>query len=192
MGDLSGAEAALAHAVPAVVDVGDRFGIPIALSILAGLAAQRSRPRTALRLAGAASAHEQADQTNRPQFIRTLLEAWLAPVLAEVGPASIRLQAEGRTMGISELIAAGLDPRPEDPWHVGTSPVLTEREREIATLAARGLTNRQIAEHLVLSVRTVETHVSRVLAKLGFNTRGQLTVWAHEEGLMTDLRGEVT
>ena len=107
MGDLSGAEAALAHAVPAVVDVGDRFGIPIALSILAGLAAQRSRPRTALRLAGAASAHEQADQTNRPQFIRTLLEAWLAPVLAEVGPASIRLQAEGRTMGISaKLIAA--------------------------------------------------------------------------------------
>ena len=192
MGDLSGAEAALADAVPAVVDVGDRFGIPIALSILAGLAAQRGRPRTALRLAGAASAHEQADQTNRPQFIRTLLEGWLAPVLAEVGSAAIRLQAEGPTMGIGELIAAGLDPRPEDPWHVGTSPGLTEREREIATLAARGLTNRQIAEVLVLSVRTVETHVSRVLAKLGFNTRGQLTVWAHEEGVVTDLRGEVT
>ena len=191
MGDRSGAEAALAHAVPAVVDVEDRFGIPIALSILAGLAAQRRRPRTALRLAGAASGHEQADQTNRPQFIRTLLEGWLAPVIAEVGSAAIRLQVEGRTMGISELIAAGLDPRPEDPWHVGTSPGLTEREREIATLAARGLTNRQIAEHLVLSVRTVETHVSRVLAKLGFNTRGQLTAWAHEEGLMTDLRGEV-
>ncbi len=192
MGDLSGAEAALVDAVPAVVEVGDRFGIPIALSILAGLAAQRGRPRTALRLAGAASAHEAADQTNRPQFIRTLLEGWLVPVLAEVGPAATRLQAEGRTIGIGELIVAGLDPRPEDPWHVGTSPGLTEREREIATLAARGLTNRQIAELLVLSVRTVETHVSRVLAKLGFNTRGQLTVWAHEEGLMTDVRGEVT
>lgn len=192
LGELSGAEAALAQAVPAVVEVGDRFGLPIALTILAGLAAKRSRPRTALRLAGAASAHEQADQTSRPQFIRTLLEGWLAPVRAQVGSAAIRLEVEGRTEGISELIAAGLDPRPEDPWHLNTSPALTEREREIATLAAQGLTNRQIAEHLVLSVRTVETHVSRVLAKLGFNTRGQLTVWAHEEGLMTDVRGEVT
>ena len=192
MGDLSGAEAALARAVPAVVDVDDRFGIPIALSVLAGLAAQRRRPRTALRLAGAASSHEQADQTNRPQFIRSLLDGWLAPAMAAVGSAAIRWQAEGRTMGMNELIAAGLDPRPEDPWQLGTSPGLTEREREIATLAAQGLSNRQIAEHLVLSVRTVETHVSRVLAKLGFSSRGQLTVWAHEEGLMTELRGEVT
>ncbi|WP_343995307.1 helix-turn-helix transcriptional regulator, partial [Terrabacter terrae] len=192
MGNLSGAEAALADAVPAVVELDDRFGIPVGLTILAGLAAQRRRPRTALRLAGAAAAHEQADQTNRPQFIRTLLQGWLAPVLAEVGPAASRVQAEGRAMGISELLAAGIDPRPEDPWHVGTSPGLTEREGEIAILAAQGLTNRQIAEHLVLSVRTVETHVSRVLTKLGFSTRGQLTVWAHQEGLMTDLRGEVT
>lgn len=192
LGELSGAEAALAQAVPAVVEVGDRFGLPIALTILAGLAAKRSRPRTALRLTGAAFAHEQADQTYRPQFIRILLEGWLAPVRAQVGSAAIRLQVEGRTMEISELIAAGLDPRPEDPWHLGTSPALTEREREIAILAAQGLTNRQIAGHLVLSVRTVETHVSRVFAKLGFNTRGQLTVWAHEEGLMTDVRGEVT
>jgi non-specific serine/threonine protein kinase len=186
MGDLSGAQAALVRAVPSVVDVGDRFGIPIALSILAGLAAQRSRPRTALRLAGAAAAHERADQTNRPQFIRALLEGWLSPVLAEVGSAAIRLQAEGRVMAISELIAAGLDPRPEDPWRVGTSAGLTDREREITALVASGLSNRQIAEHLVLSVRTVETHVSRVLSKLGFNSRGQLIVWAHEEGLMTE------
>ncbi len=190
--DASGAEAALAKAVPAIVDLGDRFAIPVGLSALAGLAARRERPRSALRLAGAAAAFEKVNQTNRPQFIRTLLEGWLAPVVAEVGGAARRLQGEGDGIPIDELIAAGLDPRPEDPWRVGTSPGLTDREREIAALVARGLTNRQIAEQLVLSVRTVETHVGRVLTKLGFSTRGELTAWAHEDGLMTDLRSEAT
>jgi non-specific serine/threonine protein kinase len=93
-------------------------------------------------------------------------------------------------MPMDELIAAGLDPRPEDPWHVGTSPGLTDREHEIVALVARGLTNREIADRLVVSVRTVETHVARALSKLGFGNRGQLTAWAHEQGLMSDVRGE--
>lgn len=189
-GDLSSAEQELAVAVPGIAALGDRFGIPIALSILAGLAALRQRPRSALRLAGAASAHEMADQTIRPQFVRMLLDRWLADVLGEVGSAAGRLQAEGRGMTMLELIAAGLDPNPEDPWQVGTAPALTEREREIAVLVASGLTNRRIAERLFLSVRTVETHVGRVLTKLGFTNRGQLTAWAHQEGLMADVRGE--
>ncbi len=189
-GDLSGAERELAVGVPATAALGDRFGIPIALSFLAGLAALRHRPRSALRLAGAASAHEAADQTNRPQFVWTLLDRWLAAVLDEVGAAAGRLRAEGRGMPMDELITAGLDPNPEDPWHVVTAPPLTEREREIAVLVASGLTNRQIAEQLFLSVRTVETHVGRVLTKLGFTRRGQLTAWAHREGWMANVRGE--
>ncbi|MEV6106117.1 helix-turn-helix transcriptional regulator [Streptomyces sp. NPDC051940] len=48
---------------------------------------------------------------------------------------------------------------------------LTDREREIVTLAARGLTNREIAERLVVSVRTVEGHLYRVGAKLGVSDR---------------------
>jgi predicted ATPase/DNA-binding CsgD family transcriptional regulator len=190
--DPSGAAAALTEAVPELFELGDRFAVPIGLSGLAGLAARRGRPRSALRLAGAATAYENVNQTNRPQFIRAILDRWLAPALDQVGPAARRLQEEGRSMPLEEVMAAGLDPRPEDSWRMGTSTGLTDREREIATLAARGLTNRQIAEQLVLSVRTVETHVSRVLTKLGFSTRGQLTAWAHEEGLMSELRGEVT
>ncbi|HYW90026.1 MAG TPA: LuxR C-terminal-related transcriptional regulator, partial [Chloroflexota bacterium] len=54
---------------------------------------------------------------------------------------------------------------------------LTAREREVARLVAQGLTNREIAERLVLSVRTVEGHIDRILGKLGFNTRTQLAVW---------------
>jgi predicted ATPase/DNA-binding CsgD family transcriptional regulator len=190
--DASGAESALAEALPEILELGDRFAVPIGLSGLAGLAARRGRPRSALRLSGAASAYEQANQTNRPHFMRSLLDRWLAPVVAQIGPAEARLRDEGRDMPLDEAIAAGFDPRPEDPWHVGMSPGLTDREREIAGLVARGMTNREIAEKLVLSVRTVETHVSRVLTKLGLRTRGQLTAWAHEEGLMSDVRGEVT
>lgn len=190
--DPGGAESALAEALPEILDLGDRFAVPIGLSGLAGLAARRGRSRSALRLAGAAAAYEQVNQTNRPQFMRALLDRWLLPVLDEVGTAARRLQDEGRGMPIDEAIAAGLDPRPEDAWHVGMAPGLTDREREIAGLVARGMANREIAEKLVLSVRTVETHVGRVLTKLGLRTRGQLTAWAHEEGLMSDVRGEIT
>jgi DNA-binding NarL/FixJ family response regulator len=48
---------------------------------------------------------------------------------------------------------------------------------------ARGLTNREIAAQLFLSVRTVEVHVDHILTKLGYHTRTQLAAWAHEEGL---------
>ena len=63
---------------------------------------------------------------------------------------------------------------------------MTRRETEVAALAARGLTNRDIAAQLFLSVRTVEAHVDHILTKLGFRTRTQLAAWAHEEGLLTE------
>ncbi len=63
---------------------------------------------------------------------------------------------------------------------------LTAREREVAALVARGLSNRAIAEALVLSERTAESHVANSLAKLGFSSRAQLAVWAAENGLRPD------
>jgi DNA-binding NarL/FixJ family response regulator len=54
---------------------------------------------------------------------------------------------------------------------------LTRRESEIARVVAEGLTNRDIAAQLVLSVRTVETHVDRILGKLNFHSRTQLAAW---------------
>ena len=51
---------------------------------------------------------------------------------------------------------------------------LTGREREVATLAARGLSNREIADHLYLSLRTVENHLQRIYDKLGVSGREQL------------------
>lgn len=64
-------------------------------------------------------------------------------------------------------------------------PRLSERESEIASLVARGQSNRVIAESMHLSVRTVENHVQRILDKLGFTSRAQIAAWAVANGLIS-------
>jgi DNA-binding NarL/FixJ family response regulator len=60
---------------------------------------------------------------------------------------------------------------------LGDDPVLSPREEEVAALVAEGLTNRQIAQRLVISERTAQNHVQHILTKLGFATRGQVAAW---------------
>ncbi|PTR30191.1 putative ATPase [Rhodococcus sp. OK519] len=61
------------------------------------------------------------------------------------------------------------------------APALTRRERQVADLVAQGMTNRDIAETLVISQRTAEGHVERVLAKLGYGSRTQIAAWVAEQ-----------
>src|SRR5262249_61888345 len=62
--------------------------------------------------------------------------------------------------------------RPEAPWHP-----LSEREFEVARLVAAGLTNRQIADQLVLAPKTISAHVTHILSKLGAARRAEIGAW---------------
>jgi DNA-binding NarL/FixJ family response regulator len=65
---------------------------------------------------------------------------------------------------------------------------LTSREAEVLTLIGRGLSNDRIADHLTISVKTVKTHVSHLLAKLGARDRAQLVIAAFDAGLVRPRR----
>jgi DNA-binding NarL/FixJ family response regulator len=71
-------------------------------------------------------------------------------------------------------------PRPEPP----ALEELTPREREVLELLARGLSNPQICEQLVISEATTKTHVARILQKLGLRDRIQAVIYAYETGLI--------
>ncbi|MGP3917028.1 response regulator [Nonomuraea sp. 10N515B] len=87
------------------------------------------------------------------------------------------------------LIGEYVARRPE-PAPAGLD-VLTNREREVTALVARGLSNDEIAAHMVISPTTAKTHVSRAMTKLRARDRAQLVVFAYESGLVTPRRGGI-
>ena len=183
LGDIRGARSAFEEALSTCLELRDRWVIPIVMTGFAGVAARTGRPRRALRLAGVAWGLCEAGQFSMPVPVEAQLERWLAPARKRVASAATQIMAEGRQMSLAEAVAYALADEPEEAWHSGPRRTLTRRELEVATLVARGLTNRGIAGQLHLSVRTVDTHVDHVLTKLGFNNRAQLVAWAYESGL---------
>ncbi len=183
LGELAAARTALAEGFQMSTDVGDRWFVQLGLGGFVGLAVGTGRPRLALRLAGAAEAYGDVNQFSMPGPMVEIVDRWLAPARARAGTAAARCLAEGRRLSPEQAVALALANEPDHAPPPGAGPALTRRETEVATLAARGLTNRDIAAQLFLSVRTVEVHVDHILTKLGFHTRTQLAAWAYEAGL---------
>ncbi|WP_327660553.1 MULTISPECIES: response regulator transcription factor [unclassified Streptomyces] len=84
---------------------------------------------------------------------------------------------------ISRFLATPAAPRPLDEAARRGLQALTDRERQITTLVATGLSNDEIAAQLVLSPATVKTHVNRAMIKVAARDRAQLVVFAHRSGL---------
>lgn len=103
--------------------------------------------------------------------------------------AAVRVIARGDSLlspGVTRRLIADIAARPP----VAAAPQtelseLTDREREVLVLVARGLSNDEIAQRLFLSPLTAKTHVSRTMSKLGARDRAQLVVFAYEGGLVS-------
>ena len=101
-----------------------------------------------------------------------------------------RAWQEGRAMSMEEAIEHAISE--EEPVPAKTPALeekqggeppggLTRREEQVASLVARGLTNRQIASEFSISEHTVATHVGKIMRKLGLSSRSQLAVWVAEQ-----------
>ena len=104
---------------------------------------------------------------------------------------AVRVVDAGNAMLAPEVTARMLDkltPRKPDRPHAFAGHVLSERELQVVRLVARGCSNQQIADELVLSLETVRTYLRRMFAKLGVNDRTHLAVLAYEAGLLHDTR----
>ena len=128
------------------------------------------------------------------RYVYRALRAGAAGFLLKATPpdrlvAGIHTVAAGEALLAPELTRRLIEehvrrPEPAD----GLPPplrTLTERELEVLTLVVRGLTNQAIAAALVVSEATVKTHVNRILAKLGLQSRVQAVVLGYESGLVT-------
>src|SRR5579859_6828595 len=101
---------------------------------------------------------------------------------AKAATSSGRALAPGQALSPQQLRT--LLSNGASPWAaVRQRGALSWREREIAAYVARGWTNQQMADALIVSRRTVESHVSHIFGKLGLTTRAQVAVWASQHGL---------
>jgi non-specific serine/threonine protein kinase len=92
--------------------------------------------------------------------------------------------ARGRLLTFDETLALALReqsrPVPKTP---AQASLLTRRQREVAELVAAGLSNKEIAARLVISLRTAEGHVESILTKLDFKTRTQIAGWVMQQSV---------
>ena len=179
--DLSGAMGKYREGLGLAYELPSLSGMEQGLAGFARLASARGHYGRAMFLAGAAERlHERTGSnlsTTDPQYQETL-EA-IRNNLGEAQCESMR--SRGRSMTLEEAIAFALSEE-QAPSSVAEAPFypLTPRETEIARLVAQGLTNRQIADQLTISVQTAERHLSNILGKLSFSSRSQVAVWITE------------
>lgn len=166
--------------------LGDHRFITACLDGLACLAAERGLAQRAAVLFGAATAlRESVGAAPAHALFATARERGLDRTRSRLSSPRFEVAwNEGVSLGYEDAVAlalsAGVEPS-SFPSANRWPDLLTAREREVADLLADRLTNREIAQRLVITEQTAETHVKRVLSKLRVTSRTQVAEWSQEQ-----------
>ena len=178
-------------------EIADTLNTASCLEELAGVAVAQGNPTWAARLLGAAEALRDTPGTPIPPAERALYEHSVATTRAQLGEkAYAQAWIEGRSLTPEQAVAAqGLETLPTTSPTKPLSPAatrklphfpdrLTAREVEVLRLVSQGLTNEQVAEELVISPRTVNTHLTTIYSKIGVLSRSAATRYAIERKIV--------
>jgi DNA-binding CsgD family transcriptional regulator len=147
---------------------------------------EKQRTRWAAQLWGAAEALRQRIGAPMPPILRADYEQGLVAARSALGERAIAAAwAQGRTMTPEQALAAEGQPIPTTPIPPAAYPGgLTAREVDVLRLLARGLTDAQIANHLVISPRTVNNHLTSIYSKIQVSSRVAAARYAMEHHLV--------
>jgi len=172
-------------------DLGDKQGIAQSLEALAGVVAVQERPTRAAQMLGAAEALREEIGTPLALVERPAIDRHVAEVRRRLDEATFAaMWAEGRAMTREVVVELALAAPPAAASKPSPPPAgpLTPREREVVMLLARGLSDREIGEELQIEKSTASAHVHNILRKLELRSRGQVTAWVVEGGLLPAAR----
>lgn len=186
LGEMVAAKKAATEALKIQREFKDSICTALSIELMSWIAASTLQFERAAELANAAGAVWAGLGTKVEAFgphIRRDSEHSNETVVRELGRQRfMQLAAEQGDLSKDEAIALALGSNSRPVAAAKTSP-LTRREQEIAEQVSKGLSNRAIAESLVISTRTVGGHVESILAKLAFTSRVQIVAWmANEQG----------
>jgi DNA-binding CsgD family transcriptional regulator len=190
--DAQAAAIAYTEALILCRDAGAAGDLPLCLEGLAAAALHLQQPEVAARLLGAAEAAQAAGFTPTFPGLEQAYRATARLVADVMQPVPFAAELDvGRSLTLADVVSlaqrltATGEPAPRPPSTSGQKGgPLSERERQVLRLLARGQSNAEIASELVLSVRTVEKHVANVYAKIGARGRADAATYALRHGLI--------